>query len=143
MTVNNLINFFVPIRMYYFHKNEISLVSAQKECSSTVYKELGNLAKRNPTYLQDSVPLCDRYLERAWYVAFHHDMPTSPPSLTACGTTYPNWLNGNSIVIFINNSPELNLWINAYYGFFFLFSRYIARKTRSIESSKNLWSWFC
>lgn len=87
---------FVPIRMIYFHNNYIwFVVSAQKECSSTVYKDLGNLAKRSPTYFMDAVPLCDRYLVKGWYVAFHHDMPTTPPSLTACGTTYPNWLDGN------------------------------------------------
>lgn len=76
------------------NNNNFSAVYAQKECSSTVYKTLGDLAKRSPNYSQDAVSICDRYLEKGWYVAFHHDMPTSPPSLTACGTTYPNWLDG-------------------------------------------------
>lgn len=70
-------------------------VSAQNECSDTVYKELGNIAKRSPTYYQDSVPLCDRYLVKDWYIVLHHEMPTTAPNLGACGTTFPQWLNGN------------------------------------------------
>lgn len=71
----------------------VTLASAQNECFNTVYKELGNLAKRNPTYFQDAVPLCDRYLLKGWYVALHNEMPTSAPDLGYCGTTYPYWLD--------------------------------------------------
>nr|XP_034320108.1 uncharacterized protein LOC117687527 isoform X18 [Crassostrea gigas] len=71
----------------------IALVNAQNECSDTVYKQLGDLAKRSPAYIQDSVPLCDRYLAPGWYVASHYDMPTTAPDLWECGTTYPVWLN--------------------------------------------------
>lgn len=68
-------------------------MTAQHQCS--IYKELGNLAKRSPNYFQDAVPLCDSYLKRDWYVAIHYDMPTTAPDLGYCGTTYPYWLNGN------------------------------------------------
>lgn len=73
----------------------ICVASAQNECSNTVYKELGNLAKRSPTYFQDAVPLCDRYLLKGWYFAFYNKMPTTAPGLGYCGTTYPYWLDGD------------------------------------------------
>lgn len=77
------------------------VVNAQNECSDTVHKPLGDLAKRSPTYFQDGVPLCDRYLAQGWYVAFRYDMPTTAPGLWECGTTYPVWLNGNTIVLLV------------------------------------------
>lgn len=70
-------------------------MSAQIQCS--VNKELENLAKRSPNYFQDAVPLCDSYLKKGWYVAIHHDMPTTAPDLGYCGTTFPYWLDGNDI----------------------------------------------
>lgn len=71
----------------------VTLASAQNECSNTVYKELGKLAKRSPTYFQDAVPLCDRYLLKSWYFTFYNEMPTTAPGLGYCGTTYPYWLD--------------------------------------------------
>ncbi|XP_062614469.1 oncoprotein-induced transcript 3 protein-like [Saccostrea cucullata] len=71
----------------------ITLVIAQDPCSTSVYTELGDLAKRNPSYVQDSVPLCDRYIVRKWYRASYHKMPTSEPTLGMCGTLYPYWMN--------------------------------------------------
>lgn len=82
------------------------VVNAQNECSDTVYKPLGDLAKRSPTYVQDSVPLCDRYLAPGWYGASHYDMPTTAPDLWECGTTYPVWLNGNIIVVLMLIYPH-------------------------------------
>lgn len=81
-------------------------VSAQNECSDTVYKVLGNLAKRSPTYFQDSVPLCDRYLVKSWYVAIHYKMPTTAPWLGSCGTTYPYWLDGSILKLFVNKNTS-------------------------------------
>lgn len=72
-------------------------VSALDECDSPTI--LGDLAKRSPNYIQDAVPLCDRYLVEEWYVAVQHKMPTIAPDLGSCGTTYPVWLNGNVIKI--------------------------------------------
>lgn len=72
-------------------------VSANHECLSPTI--LGDLAKRSPNYIQDAVPLCDRYLVEEWYVAVQHKMPTIVPDLGSCGTTYPVWLNGNEIKI--------------------------------------------
>lgn len=72
-------------------------VSALDECDSPTI--LGDLAKRSPNYIQDAVPLCDRYLVEKWYVAVQHKMPTIAPDLGSCGTTYPVWLNGNEIKI--------------------------------------------
>ncbi|XP_062578161.1 LOW QUALITY PROTEIN: uncharacterized protein LOC134240066 [Saccostrea cucullata] len=73
----------------------IILVIAQDPCSTSVYTELGDLAKRNPSYVQDSVPLCDRYIVQKWYRASYHKMPTSAPTLGMCGTLYPYWMNGS------------------------------------------------
>lgn len=72
-------------------------VSAQDKCLSPTI--LGDLTKRSPNYIQDAVPLCDRYLVENWYVAVQHKMPTIAPDLGYCGTTYPVWLNGNEIKI--------------------------------------------
>lgn len=74
------------------------VVNAQNECSDTVHKPLGDLAKRSLTFFQDGAHLCDRYLAPGWYVALHYDMRTTAPDLWECGTTYPMWLNGNIIV---------------------------------------------
>lgn len=60
-----------------------------------MYKELGDLAKRNPNNIQDPVPICDRYLAKHWYAAVNHKMPTTAPDLGACGTMYPYWLDGD------------------------------------------------
>uniref|UniRef100_A0A8W8NV44 VWFD domain-containing protein n=1 Tax=Magallana gigas TaxID=29159 RepID=A0A8W8NV44_MAGGI len=81
-------------------------VSANHECLSPTI--LGDLAKRSPNYIQDAVPLCDRYLVEDWYVAVQHKMPTIAPDLGSCGTTYPVWLNG------VNSVPS-NLAV-AYHG---------------------------
>lgn len=81
-----------------YQKCELSIaVSAQDECNSPTI--LGDLAKRSPTYIQDAVPICDRYLVENWYVVVQHKMPTIAPDLGYCGTTYPIWLNGNEIKI--------------------------------------------
>lgn len=69
-------------------------VNAHDECSDAVNQTLGDLAKRSPTYFQDSVPLCDWDLTQGWYVAFHYEIPTTAPDLGHCGTTYPYWLDG-------------------------------------------------
>lgn len=74
------------------------VVNAQNECSNTVHKPLGDLAKRSLTYLQDGSQLCDRYLAPGWYFVLNYDMPTTAPGLWECGTMYPVWLNGNVIV---------------------------------------------
>lgn len=118
---------------------------------------LGNLAKRSPTYFQDSVPLCDRYLRKGWYAAFDHKMPTTAPFLTACGTTYPYWLDGNCFTRFIKsnadyfhlvflealgNTQELLInYLLILLNFLFFFSRYFAQNSRNEESSKGLRSW--
>lgn len=124
-----------------------------------MYKVLGNLAKRSPTYFQDSVPLCDRYLRKGWYAAFDHKMPTTAPFLTACGTTYPYWLDGSCFTRLIKsnadyfhlvllkaleNTQELlinYLLILLNFLLFFFFSRYFAQNSRNEESSKGLRSW--
>lgn len=143
----------------YFKNAFFSAASAQNECFNTVYKELGNLAKRNPTYFQDAVPLCDRYLLKGWYVALHNEMPTSAPDLGYCGTTYPYWLDG---ILFNydyqNNTLNFLIWsfwinrkkLDLFLGlliflcviFLFYLLRYIAKNTGDIKSSKSLWSWF-
>ena len=71
-----------------------ALAGADHYCSSDEYLTLGDLAKRNPSYVQDAVPLCDRYLSFGWYRAGFHQIPTTPPALLSCGTTYPYWMNG-------------------------------------------------
>ncbi|XP_056007282.1 uncharacterized protein LOC125666050 [Ostrea edulis] len=63
-------------------------------CSATVYSDISDLAKRDPSYAVDSVPLCDRYISPGWYRGGFHKMATSAPSLAFCGTVYPFWLNG-------------------------------------------------
>ncbi|XP_061167273.1 uncharacterized protein LOC133176126 [Saccostrea echinata] len=71
----------------------LTIVIAQDPCSASVYTELGDLAKRSPTYVQDAVPVCDRYIDKKWYRAGFHQMTTSAPSLGFCGTLYPYWMN--------------------------------------------------
>ena len=70
------------------------LAAAVNQCSDTVYKELGDLSKRSPTYTFDAAQLCDRYLTQGWYRAGFHQIPTTSPQLTACGTLFPYWMNG-------------------------------------------------
>ncbi|XP_078330755.1 von Willebrand factor D and EGF domain-containing protein-like [Crassostrea virginica] len=62
-------------------------------CSNDNYSTLEDIAKRSPTYSQDAVALCDRYLTPGWYSAKFHEIPTTAPRLSACGTTYPYWMN--------------------------------------------------
>lgn len=76
---------------------------AQNECFDTS-EDLGDLAKRSPNYYMDAVPVCDKYLVKGWYFALGHEMSTTPPLLTACGTTYPYWLNGNSLITCVNQN---------------------------------------
>ena len=68
------------------------LARAENYCDE--YSTLGDLAKRNPSYTQDAVPLCDRYLPFGWYRAGFHQIPTTPPQLASCGTLYPYWMSG-------------------------------------------------
>nr|XP_022312815.1 uncharacterized protein LOC111117870 isoform X2 [Crassostrea virginica] len=69
------------------------IADALNQCSDTVYKELGDLVKRSPTYMYDAAPLCDRYLTQGWYRAGFHQIPTTAPWLTACGTLFPYWMD--------------------------------------------------
>nr|XP_022310403.1 uncharacterized protein LOC111115834 isoform X2 [Crassostrea virginica] len=69
------------------------IVGALNQCSDTEYKELGDLAKRSPTYMYDAAPLCDRYLMQGWYRAGLHQIPTTDPWLATCGTLFPYWMD--------------------------------------------------
>lgn len=52
------------------------------------------MAKRSPSYDEDSTLPCDMYLIEGWYGSKTHVMSTSPPLLQKCGTLYPVWLKG-------------------------------------------------
>ena len=80
--------------MLYFYTVLDTALTAADYCSNGNYSTLGDIAKRSPTYFQDAVALCDRYLPRGWYRAKFHEIPTTAPELSACGTTYPYWMNG-------------------------------------------------
>lgn len=126
-------------------------VSANHECLSPTI--LGDLAKRSPNYIQDAVPLCDRYLVEEWYVAVQHKMPTIAPDLGSCGTTYPVWLNGNVIKIrdvyggIMITIVILTFILYLFYIWICFLTRWLACKSRRTESRTTLsgrfwWSMF-
>ena len=83
-----------------------ALAGAENFCSSDEYSTLGDLSKRSPFYVQDAVPLCDRYLSFGWYRAGFHQIPTTPPELLSCGTLYPYWMSGEYSSLNISSSSS-------------------------------------
>ncbi|XP_061177069.1 oncoprotein-induced transcript 3 protein-like [Saccostrea echinata] len=72
------------------------IVFGQDPCSDKVYSMLPDLSKRSPSFLEDSVPLCDKYLYKKWYRAGDfYQIPTTAPELISCGTLYPYWMDGS------------------------------------------------
>lgn len=70
------------------------------------YKRLDDMDRRYTSYItgSDENDICDMYLHNdggEWFLA-EVDMPTSPPSLYDCGTTFPIWFNGVSIYLCIS-----------------------------------------
>lgn len=70
------------------------------------YKRLGDMDRRYTSYItgSDENDICDMYLHNnrgEWFLA-EVDMPTSPPSLYDCGTTFPIWFNGVYIYLCIS-----------------------------------------
>ena len=82
------------------------LAGANDYCSSDRYSTLGDLAKRSPSFVQDAEPLCDRYLPSGWYRAGFHQIPTTPPQLDSCGTSYPYWMSGEYSSLHISSSKS-------------------------------------
>ncbi|XP_062618288.1 von Willebrand factor D and EGF domain-containing protein-like [Saccostrea cucullata] len=73
------------------------LIQCKEEdpCSYTVYRNLTDLPKRNPSFFMDYLPICDIKITKGWYRAEYYKMSTSPPSLGYCGTLYPFWFSGS------------------------------------------------
>ncbi|KAK3096998.1 hypothetical protein FSP39_005494 [Pinctada imbricata] len=62
-------------------------------CSESNYSPLSDYERRSQGTKITSAPLCDQQLEENWYRAGFTDIPTEPPSMFSCGTTYPIWIN--------------------------------------------------
>lgn len=105
------------------------------------------MAKRSPSYDEDSTLPCDMYLIEGWYGSKTHVMSTSPPLLGKCGTLYPVWLKGRltlklnyehrnyiksfcvSIIAFVKNGKKKEQLI------FFIFHRFFLYLLRIFAQS--------
>lgn len=89
----------------------VYIAGAENPCFGNVYKELDDLAKRNPTYTIDAAPLCDRYLTYGWYRAGFNKIPEKAPRFAKCGTLFPYWMDGKTyyyLIIFFHNDILLD-----------------------------------